>query len=207
MEGRRLVPAILLGLMTLLAGGAVVLGLRNSPTTASVAVDNATVQTYGAPLGSVSFTLDITVNVSALGTKGVISQVRRVVYGPPSHMVVYQTVPTVRRLGTIPDDGIKEAIGEYARASNGPTAWTHHGDLLRRTETLAEFTKRVTPGKPLPRGTVYETAEVRHGYLVLFTVRAVVPRQQVQGGGTASGGVINESYRILSVGGKAIPRA
>src|SRR5580704_11880779 len=106
MEARRRVPTILLGLLTLLAGGAVAVGLFNSPTTASVAVANATAQTYGAPLGSTSFTLDITVNVSALGTKGEISQVRRVVYTLPPHMVVYQTVPSLRRLGTIPHDAI-----------------------------------------------------------------------------------------------------
>lgn len=194
----------LLGLMTALAGGAVAWGLLASPTTASIAVANATTQTYGAPLGSVSFTLDITVNVSALGTKGVISQVRRVVFSPPSHMVVYQTVPSAKRLGTIPGDGIRVAIDEYARASAGAATWTHHGTVLRRTETLADFTRRVTPGKPLPRGTVYETADVRNGYLVLFAVRAVVPRQQVQGGGTASGGVIDESYRIVSDDGKAM---
>jgi hypothetical protein len=205
MEARRRVPTILLGLLTLLAGGAVAVGLFNSPTTASVAVANATAQTYGAPLGSTSFTLDITVNVSALGTKGEISQVRRVVYTLPPHMVVYQVDPILHRLGTITHDAIASSLNQYARAPGGPTAWTHQGSVLRRTESLAAFTQRVTPGAPLPQGTVHETAEVRGGFLVLFSIHAVVPRQLVQNGGTASGGVIDESYRILSVNGKAVP--
>ncbi len=206
MKGRRRVPKILVGLMTLLAGGAVALGLLSSPTTASVAVQNATAQTYGSPLGSVSFTLDITVNVSALGTKGVIGQVRRVIYTLPSHMVVYRKGATLQRLGAIPHKAIESSLLQYTRAPSGPTAWTHQGSMLRRTESLAAFTQRVTPGAPLPKGTVHETAEVRGGYLVLYTVHAVVPRQLVQGGGTASGGVIDESYRIFSVNGKAVPQ-
>jgi len=204
MGGRRLVPVTLLGLMTLLAAGAVAWGLKASPTTASVAVDNATVQTYGAPLGSVPFTLEITVNVSALGTPGVISQVRRVVFSPPSHMVVYQTAPIAKNLGMQSENHLRDALRQYAVQSAG-SGWTHDGVGLWRTESLADYTKRVTPGRPLPKGRVYETAEVRNGYLVLFTVRAVVPRQQVQSGGTASGGVTEESYRVVSDNGKVLP--
>ncbi len=200
MHGRGSIPHILLGLLTALTGGAIALSLLTGPPGANVILQNATAATYGSPLGTTSFTLNLASSVSTSGTSGFITQTRRVVYAPSDGMIVYQTQPTVKRLGRVPKDGISTVLIQYAAVTGGPSDWTQSGTHLIRTETLGAFSRRVSGQIPAAHGMVHETAVVRGGYLVEVTLNVVVPRQQA-----APGDVINQTYRILRVNGQAAP--
>jgi hypothetical protein len=188
--------------LTLLAGGAAVWGQLIGPDGATIAVQNATAATYGDPTGSTSFTLDLQSCVSSNGTSGCIAQTRRITYVPPKSMVVYQTQPSRQRLGTVPPAGIAFTLAQYVRVTVGGSPWAHSGTKLTRTETLAAYSHRVTMTKAAT-GKVYETATVRNGYLVSVKLKVVVHTQTLHNGQVYPGFVINQTYQIVRINGRA----
>jgi hypothetical protein len=204
MGGRRHIPLTLLGLLTLLAGGGAVWAQLDGPDGATITVQNATAATYGDPPGSTSFTLDLMSCVKSGGTSGCIAQTRRISYVPGRYMVVYQTQPSRKLLGTVPPAGIAFTVGQYVRVPGGSSPWAHAGTTLTRTETLAAFSHRVTMSKAAT-GKVYETAVVRNGYLVSVRLKVVVRTQVLPNGQEYLGFVINQTYRIVRVNGKPTP--
>ncbi len=207
MDGRRRVPFILLGLLTVLAAAGLFFGLRWSPPGGNVIMQNATAATYGAPVGSTSFAFDLVSAVSANGTAGVISQVRQVKFNPPSSLVVQLTQPQVEPPKAAPVKTISSVISEYAEATLGSGHWVQHGSELTRTESLVTYTDRVTPGQTPLRGTVYESAIVRNGYLVYVGLRVVIPAQSVPSGQTVAGSVLRQAYLLLRIDGRPAPAA
>jgi hypothetical protein len=205
MGGRRLIPLTLLGVMTLLIAGAGVWGQLRSPDGATITVQNATAATYGEPLGSTSFTMDLASNVSASGTKGFISSTRRVLYISPNDMVVAQTKPVLGLPQRQSKAQTREALKQYGAVTGGVIPWAHSGKALTRTESFTTFSARVTPGEQVADGTVHESVVIRGGYLVLISLRVLVPRQTLSDGAVAPGGVVTQTYRFLRINGRPAP--
>jgi hypothetical protein len=202
MGGWRVIPLTLLGTMTLLAGGAAVWAQLDGPDGATITVQNATAATFGQPLGSTSFTMDLASNVSAGGTKGFISSTRRVLYVSSNDMEVAQTKPVLGPPQRQSKAQTQEALRQYGAVTGGVLPWAHSGNALTRTESFTAFSARVTPGEQVADGTVHESVVVRGGYLVLINLRVVVPRQTLSDGAVAPGGVVIQTYRFLRINGK-----
>jgi hypothetical protein len=195
---------ILLAVLIVLTALFAALAVGMEPPSGDIAVQNAAAATFGSPLGSHSLTLDLTNTVSAGGGSGVLRLVRRITYVPPASMVVDETLPSFKRLGTVPADRIIGSLGTYAAYVGGSATWVHHGSALTRTESLVTFTRR-TSHTASPRGKVYESVDVLGGYLVYLQLKVIVPKQTLSSGETAEGGVIGETLRIVSIDGHAAP--
>src|ERR1700722_5966339 len=98
MVPHRSIPPVILAILTLLTAGFAVLGFTTGPKSDELIVQNGTAATFGSPLGSNSFSLDLTSSVSSGSGSGVLSQVRLIKYRAPDHIVVYQTKPSVKKL-------------------------------------------------------------------------------------------------------------
>jgi hypothetical protein len=204
MGARRFIPEIILAVLTLLAAGAIVVGLHDSTPSVNGTVQSATAATYGAPLGDHSFSLDLTNSVSSGNGTGFISQVRRVVYTPPSRLTVYETSPSTRALGTVSAVNAQADLASYAAATAGDVTWTQHGTQFTRAESLTSYSLRVHQGTSV-HGTMYERAVIRGGDLVSLNLRAVFPRQRLASGKIASAGVVGETFTLRTIDGSPAP--
>lgn len=194
----------MLTLLGVLGAGAVALGLRMSPSSAVLTVQNATAATFGYPLGSQSFTLDLTSSVSSGKGTGTISQERTIDYRSPGHMVVYRAGPPVKLLGTLGADAITSVLTGYAAVTAGTTPWIRHGSHFARTESLVAFSARVSHIRSA-EGKVYETAVVRDGYLVLVNLHVIVLGQTRVNGRITPGGIIGETFDLVRIGAGPAP--
>lgn len=177
-----------------------VLAVVMSPGGTSLTVQNGATDTFGAH----SFSLDLTSSVSAGKGTGTITQVRLITYSAPSHMVVKRISPVAGVLGKLQPDAISMVINGYIAVTSGPTPWIRHGSSFTRTESLVNFTARVSHEKSA-QGKVYETAMLNDGYLDYVNLKVVVPSQKLAGGKTAVGGVVGETFRLLRINGIAQP--
>lgn len=198
---------IFLGVLTLVTAGAIAVGLVFGTPGTDVIVQNATDATYGSPLGTTSFTLDLTSSVSSDGTSGFITQIRQINYSPRHGMIVTQTAPARLAPGQATPAQIVTTLKEYAAITNG-TGWAQSGSTLTRTEPFASFYDRInraTSSTSTAVGTVRETVVVRGGYLVLLRLNAVVTHQARSNGAVAPGAIVNETYRFLRINGHPPP--
>jgi hypothetical protein len=203
MNRRHYIPQLLLAVLTVLVAVSAFIAVSEAPGSGSITVANATAATFGSPYGSVGFDMDLTILVSSGHGSGVISQVRAIQYVRPHTMIVYQVSgSSVLILGTVPAAGIDSTIGDYAAVTAGSATWVAHGSTFTRTEPLATFLVRTD--KAPARGTADETAKIRHGELVYFSVRAVVPKQTLNNGERATGGIGGETFKLLKIGGKTV---
>jgi hypothetical protein len=203
---RNLVPLVLLAVLALLTAGFAALAVSAAPPTDSVIVQNASARTLGIPLGTTSFSLELTAVVTeSTGATG--SSVHLIEYQPPDRMVVYQVTPRPARLGRLSQAEVDCELATYSAIVGGTTAWTATGSAFTRTETLAEFSSRVPTGQtctpqPSPaRGQVRERALLRSGYLTELRVIVIVPAQALGGGSQAVGSSQSETFGFLRING------
>jgi hypothetical protein len=194
----------LLAVLTVLTALLAVLGLRASPTGAELTVENGNTSTFGVPVGNIPFQMALTSSVSAGEGAGVISQRLAIDYDNPRRMVVNRTSYPVERLGVLGPAAIAFDLKSYSSVVGGSSHWVAHGSGYERTEALNTFSERVHK-KPSYRGTVYESAIVRQGYLVDIKLRIVVPEQTLAGGQSVSKGVIGEVYQLERINGRPAP--
>jgi hypothetical protein len=203
MERRRYIPLFLLGVLAVGTAVFAVIGLRSGPPSGNIEAENATAATFGSPIGTTSFNMDLISTVSSGSGSGVLSQERAVAFRRPAYMVVFQVKPQLKILGTEPKAAVPGDIEKYALITGGSGAWVAHGTTLTRTESLQTFSTRVPPKKP-EHGTVYETLEVRDGYLVNVYLRVVVPRQSLGDDQFAPNSVVGETFKLLTINGKKV---
>jgi hypothetical protein len=204
MHARRFIPRIILALLTLLAAGAIAVGLHDSTPSVNSTMANATAATYGAPLGVHSFSLDLTNSVSSGNGTGFISQVRRIDYSPTDGLTVFQTSPSTKVLGVLTAHNAQGVLASYAADTAGDAAWTQNGTRFTRTESLTSFSRRVHQ-QSSPHGTMYEHATVRDGVLVSLSLRAVFPRQRLASGKIAAAEIEGETFTLLKINGRTAP--
>jgi hypothetical protein len=204
MAGRKGIPLLQLALLTVLTAGAVALALSHSSLSGNTVIENATGATFGSPLGTESLVMDLTYTVSSGPGGGVLTQVRRIEFHAPTNMVVHQTSPSAKLLGTVPPDKIVPTLRGYAKVTEGSTPWVTDGSLLHRTESLTAFTHRVSDSIS-PEGTVKETALVHDGAFVYVHLHVVVPKQTLIDGDTVQREVIGETLQLRQLNGHAVP--
>jgi hypothetical protein len=203
MARRNLIPLILVAGLAVLTAGFAVLAVLKSPKAVDLTVQNGTAATFGAS----SFALDLTSSVSSGPGTGTLTQVRLITYQAPSHMVVYRESPNRALLGTLSATAIKSVLSGYSAVTGGTTPWVRVGTHYQRTESLVEFSARVSPrvARQSAQGQVYETADVDGGYLVYVNLHVIVPNQTTTGGQQAPGGVVGETFRVLKINGSPAP--
>jgi hypothetical protein len=201
---RRFIPLALVGVLAVLTAVFAVLGFTGGPPGADLAVQNATAATFGAPLGSQSFSVQLNNTVSSGKGGGTLSQTRLINYTPPDRMVVYLVAPSKKLLGTLDRDAIERTLTQYAAVTTGSTPWIRVGSHFTRVESLQVYEARV-PKQPSLSGKVFETAVVRDGYLVDVNLHVVIPNQTTSAGRKATGGVDGESFHLLEIDGKVAP--
>jgi hypothetical protein len=199
MANRRYIPLAIMAILTVLTAGFAVLAVSMAPTAGDRTVQDSTAATLGAQ----SFTLDLTISVSAGPGTGVLSQVRRVTYTSPDHMVVRAIAPTKSLLGTLNAAATQSALDNYAALTAGATPWVLDGTNYKRTESLVVFYAR--QHRTSAAGQVAETAVIRNGYLIYVKLRVIVPNQTTAGGQQAPGGVAGETYHVVTIDGAATP--
>ena len=208
MPRRNLVPPVLLAVLTLLAAGFAALAVSAAPPTGSVIVQNATARSLGSPVGSTSFSLELSTTLAAAGgATG--TTVHLIDYSPPDRMTVYEVAPASARLGQLSASGIDCVLTSYAAIVEGATAWNATGSTYSRTESLAEFSARVpvpngrtcVPRQSSAHGQVAERAVIRSGYLIALRTTTVVPRQTLPGGSPATAGTQTETFVFLAING------
>jgi hypothetical protein len=204
MNRRRGIPLLQLALLTVLAVGAIGLALKEAPPIDNVTALNATAATFGSPVGSESFTMDLTYTVSSGKGGGVLRQVRRIAYVAPDRMIVAQLKPSLKLLGTVTTTQIDPTIDGYAKVTKGTTAWASHGSELTRTESLATFTRRVAASSS-PHGTVHELAVIRNGQLDYVHLIVRIPQQSTADGRSVAKELIGETLQLRSIGGHRVP--
>ena len=199
-------PLVLLGVLALLTAGFAALAVSAAPPTGSVTVQNASAQTLGTPIGTTSFSLELTaVVVETGGATG--SSVHLIDYQPPDRMVVYQLTPRQALLGRLSQADIDCELATYSAIVGGTTPWTATGSAFTRTESLTEFSTRVPNGptctpQPSPaHGQVEQRAVVRSGYLTELRVVVRVPPQALGGGSQAVAGNQSETFGFLRING------
>jgi hypothetical protein len=202
MAHRNRIPLGQLAVLTVLTALFAVVGLRSSPHTPDLTVQNAADQTYT----SNSFTLDLVFTVASGQGGGVLKQVRRIDYQSPNDLMVYQVSPNAKVLGKIAPSKIDASIDAYEKVTQGSALWVQHGNTFTRTESLVTYTTRtepVTTSRTVSNvaGVVYETATVRAGYLVSVVLKVVVPNQTLAGGQQAPGAKIGETYQLEKING------
>jgi hypothetical protein len=205
MAYRNRIPMGLLAILTVLTALFAVIGLRSSPHTSDLVVQNATDQTYT----SNSFTLNLIFTVASGEGGGVLKQVRRIDYQSPNYLMVYQVSPNAKVLGRIAPSKISASIDAYESVTQGSAHWVQHGNKFTRTEPLGTYTTRtepVTTSRTISNvaGVVYETATVRSGYLVSVVLNVVVPNQTLAGGQQAPGAKIGETYQLEKINGSPV---
>jgi hypothetical protein len=201
---RSQVPSVLVTALAVLTAGFALLAIFMSPEGADVAVQNGTGETFEAS----SFSLDLTSSVSSGPGTGTLSQERLITYTAPDHMVVYRISPSRALLGTLTSKAIKAVLAGYAAVTAGSTPWVRDGTFFERTESLVQFSARVSPTVPPERaaqGKVYETAIVSGGYLVYVNLHVIVPNQTTAGGQQAPGGVVGETFHLIKINGSLAP--
>jgi hypothetical protein len=206
---RNLIPFVLLAALGLGGLGFAVLGASSAPSGATLAVQNGSARTFGTPTGSTSFAMDLVNTISTGGSKGTVSQVRRVDYKPPSRMAVYQeTGSNSKLIAVLSPSAAACTLSTYTAIVGGSTPWTPSGKAFVRTETLAAFDARVptatattcAPRSSTAQGTVKELAAVRGGFLVGVRLTVVVPPQMLNGQ-SATSGVENQALVLLQING------
>jgi hypothetical protein len=199
---------VLLTVLALLTAGFAALAVSAAPPTGSVIVQNATAQTLGSPLGTTSFSLELsTVLASAGGPAG--TTVHLIEYKPPDRMTVFQVTPTEAPLGRLPPSAITCVLTSYSAIVQGTAAWQATGSTYRRTESLQTFSARVPkpngrtcePRPSAAHGQVIEQAVVRSGYLIALRTTTVVPPQTLPGGSRATAGTQTETFVFLQING------
>ena len=208
MPRRNLVPLVLLGVLTLLTAGFAALAVSAAPPTGSVIVQNATAQTLGSPLGTTSFTLELsTALAGAGGAAG--TTVLLIDFKPPDRLTVFRATPTEVPLGQLPPSAITCVLSSYSAIVQGATPWKATGSKYSRTESLQDFSARVpkpngrtcTPRQSGAHGQVVEQAVVRSGYLIAMRTTTVVPSQTLPGGSQATAGTQTETFVFLQING------
>jgi hypothetical protein len=209
---RNLIPLTLLAVLALLTLLFAVLGASSAPSGATIAVQNASGNTFGSPSGSTSFVMDLVDTVSSGAGTGTVTQVRQIDYVPPNRMAVYQVGSKLRLLAVLPQAAITCTLSAYTTLVGGSTQWTANGGAYTRTESLADYSARVphvTPSSCAPspatvHGQVHEKASVRSGYLVGMRLTVVVPPQTLPSGGAAAHGVEGEAVVMVQINGTRV---
>jgi hypothetical protein len=211
MPRRNLIPLVLLAAVAVLALVFAVVGASSAPGSATLAVQNATGETFGAPLGTTSFSMSLVDSIAAVTGSTSISQTRLITYAPPGRTAVYQVGTTTRLIALLGEQGSQCALSAYASIVGGPVAWNARGaGSYARTESLDDYSGRVpnatgTTCSPRPsavRGTVAEVADVKSGYLVSVRLTVVVPPQRLANGSAATHGVEGEALNLLKIDGR-----
>jgi hypothetical protein len=200
MDRRNQIPLLLVGALGVVAAAFMVLGILSVPNSGDISVQDGSAATFNAS----SFTLELTFTVSSGPGSGVLTQIRRITYSAPDHMAVYRETPNPGLLGYVNAAGIAKVLNGYTVVIQGDTPWKGSGSHFTRTESLVTFTARVSH-KQSAQGEVFETALIHNGYLVYVNVKSVVPNQTVAGGGQAPGGVVGETFKVLSINGNPAP--
>jgi hypothetical protein len=207
---RNLIPLLLLAALGVGTLAFAVLGASSAPSGATLTVQNASVRTFGTPTGSTSFALDLVNTLSAGGTKGTVSQVRRVNFTPPDRMAVYQEIGSTSKLiAVLPPSASTCSLSTYTAIVGGSTPWTGSGTAYVRTESLAAYDARVpagtattcAPRSTMVQGSVHERAAVRSGYLIGVRLTVVVPPQTLSDGQHVTSGVENQALVLLEING------
>ncbi len=210
MPRRNLIPLALLAVLALGTLAFALLGASSAPSGATLAVQNGSTRTFGSPTGATSFAMDLVTTITAGGSSGAVSQVRRVAYVPPSHMTVSQVSGSGSKLIAVLDpEAIACSLNTYTAIVGGSTPWTASGTAYVRTETLAAYDARVphaTATSCVPRATavggqVRERATLRGGYLIGVRLSLVVPPQTLPNGQRAANGVENQALVMLEING------
>ncbi len=202
---------MLLAVLALATLAFAIVGASSAPSGATVAVQNASAQTFGTPTGSNSFTMDIVSTLSAGAGTGNETQVRLVVYDPPGHMAVSVVGARGRVRSLLPPAAAECDLSVYSSYVGGSTPWSPAGveGAYTRTESLATYSNRVPrassstcePMASTVQGRVDERAVLRSGYLVGLRLVAVVPPQTLPGGQTAAHGVESETLVLSEING------
>lgn len=155
MSTRRLLPFLILGVLSLLAVGGLVLGLALAPAAADLAVHNATGETLAAD----SFTADLTASQSTLASPASLHFSGRLEYSKPD---------TVRIVRLGPAGG-----GPSSVTFTGPRAANYLSALtdLRRFSAFHQRGATYTASLPVSRFVPAVEARLVHGsYRVAVTV-------------------------------------
>jgi hypothetical protein len=211
MPRRNLIPLVLLAALAVLAVVFALVGASSAPGSATLAVQNATGETFGAPPGTTSFSMSLVASIGAATGSASISQTRLITYAPPGRTAVYQVGTTTRLIALLGEQGSQCALSAYTSIVGGPVAWNARGTgSYARTESLADYSGRVpyatgTTCSPRPstvHGTVAEVADVKSGYLVSVRLTVVVPPQRLANGSAAAHGVEGEAINLLKIDGR-----
>jgi hypothetical protein len=215
MSRRALIPLALLAVLVVLTAVFAVVGATSSPSAETLAVQNASTQTFGSPTGSVSFLADLTNTVASGSSRaGTLSQQRIIEYAAPDRMAVYQvTKKGAQPIALLHQPSVSCVLSAYSSIVGGSTAWaaSGHGEYTR-TESLADYSARVpqtsgTACQPHPstvRGQVSERALVRSGFLVAVRLIVVVPAQTLSNGRQAAHGVEGEELAMVEIGTRPV---
>ena len=220
MPRRKIVPLALLAALAVLTVLFAALAAGSSPDTSSLVVQNATGETFGYPDGAPSFSLHRILSASSgLGTPGTpITQARLVDFVGPNRMVVYQVGARLRLIAVLDQPAIDCVLRGYTAMVGGTKPWagngsaTSTGSTFRRTESLGTYAARVpylvgtvcAPQSTVVRGTVFEVATVRAGYLVTLRVTIVFPPQTFNGGTLEARGIERETLLLLQINGTPV---
>ncbi|HVT41895.1 MAG TPA: hypothetical protein VHD39_02840 [Acidimicrobiales bacterium] len=208
MSRRSFVPLVLLALLGVLALVFAYLGASAAPSGATLTVQSASVKTFGDPVGSNRFTLDLVATVQAGAGGRSLNNARQVAYAPPHHMAV-SLVGNPNQAVLLTPTAITCALKTYTSLVGGTTPWTPSGTIYVRTETLAQYSSRVPavtgsvcePRPSTVQGTVHERVSVRSGYLVGMRLQIVVPQQKQSDGSPATAGNEQEAIILTQING------
>jgi hypothetical protein len=222
MRRRNLIPLALLAVLAVLTVLFAALAASSSPDSSSLVVQNATGETFGYPDGASSFSMHLIETAAAsTGAATTYTQVRLVNFSGPGRMAVYGSGAPPKLLAVLDQPAIDCARRAYTAMVGGATPWAFSGtstkagsagSIYRRTESLAAYSSRVpratssvcAPQTNVVRGTVYELAIVRSGFLVSLRTAIVVPPQTVGGGTLAAHGVVGEILQLLQINGTPV---
>jgi hypothetical protein len=207
---RNLVPLALLAILAMGALAFALLGASSAPSGATLAVQNASSQTFGSPPGSTSFRMDLVASVSSGSASPTESEVRQIRFAPPHHMAIYQVTSSTKFIGLLNPAGATCALSSYTLVVGGDTPWSPQGKTYQRTESLADYSSRVpqvTPTSCAPQpatvtGTVHEQAVVKSGYLLGVRITIDVPKQTLSNGTPAAFGREGEALIMIEINGK-----
>jgi len=211
MSRRNLIPLVLLAVLAVLVLVFAAVGASSAPGSATIAVQNATGETFGAPPGTTSFSMRLVASIAAAAGSASISQTRLIAYTPPGRTAVYEVSTATRLIALLGEQGSQCALSAYTSIVGGPVAWNARGaGSYTRTESLADYSGRVpdatgTTCSPRPsavRGTVAEVADLKSGYLVSVRLTVVVPPQKLANGSAATHGVEGETLNLLKIDGR-----
>lgn len=208
MPRRNLIPLAMLALLTVLAVVFAVLAISSAPNSDSLAVQNASGETFGSPTGANSFSMELTESLPSGPGTPTLNQVHLIKYVAPDRMAVFQLHPR-RQIAVLNQAAITCTLTGYTSLVGGTAAWAAKDSSYVRTESLADYASRVpqpvdgscTPRPTSVRGQVSERAIVRSGYLVTLRLMVVVPQQSLNGGTEAAQGREAETLQVLEING------